>query len=68
MVCCYTTHGFVETRANFFVLLFFLFCMINIQRRELYSVILYKYAFNIGILSDDHEPISFKLGLMLDMP
>ena len=40
--------------------------MMNIQQRDLYMHDCVKCSFNIGLHLDVCEPVSFKLGMMLD--
>ena len=60
MTCCS-----VEAHADFFLFLFI--SHDKIQGKELYLCELKKNVFKICIHSDTYKPISFKLGMMLDM-
>ena len=46
-------------------LLLDLYCMIRIQRTELFLGDYIKYAFDTNLHSDAYEPISCKLGVMV---
>ena len=46
-------------------LILILFCMVNIQGRELYFRDFIRCTFYIGLCPDTFEPVCFKLGMML---